>query len=94
MEEFRWYCHARRVVERTDATPVGLDVNRYAAARRAFGSRRFYEAYREWLEDGDASLHGLLSPLLREAWLRGDVRVLCEVLPHRYLDVARLAGQA
>jgi hypothetical protein len=94
VDEFRWYCHARRVVEGHDGTPVGLDVKRYAAARCAFGSRRFYAAYRDWRRDGDASLHGLLSPLLREAWQRGDVKVVCEVLPHRYLDVARLAGQA
>lgn len=57
-------------------------------------ARRFYEAYREWLRDGDPSLNGLLSPLLREAWLRGEVRVVCEVLPHRYLDLTTTIGTA
>jgi hypothetical protein len=48
----------------------------------------------EWLRDGDPSLNGLLSPLLREAWLRGEVRVVCEVLPHRYLDLTTTIGTA
>jgi hypothetical protein len=94
VEELRWYCHARRVVEREGVRPLALDEKRYAAARRAFGAQRFYEAYRDWLKDGDVSLNQLLSPLMRDAWQRGDVRVVSEVLPHRYLDIARAAGLA
>ena len=92
VDEFRWFCHARRSMEHGGIRLLGADLVRYTAARRAFGAPRFYEAYREWLEAGDASLHGLLSPLLRDAWLRGDVRVVCDVLPHRYLDLARVIG--
>jgi hypothetical protein len=35
-----------------------------------------------------------LSPLLRDAWTRGDIRLETPILPHRYLDLTRLIGTA
>jgi hypothetical protein len=61
VEEFRWYCHARRVIDTSPVAPTGLDRERYAKAKQAFGGRRFFETYRRWQKDGDASLHALLT---------------------------------
>ena len=49
----------------------------------------FSDAYDRWLKEGDAAYYDLLSPLLREAWQRGDVRIVLDVLPHSYLNHAR-----
>jgi hypothetical protein len=94
VDEFRWFCEQRRVLEQTrTALPAALQ-GRYARARRAFGEPRFSDAYHQWLEHGDASLQALLASVLWEAWQRGDVRVMTRVQPHRYLHLARSAMTA
>jgi hypothetical protein len=95
MAEFQGFCAARRANERQLGTaPAGFDAARYAAARRAFGARRFYEAYRTWLKHGDAALVELQSPHLHDAWKRGEVRVALTVVPYRYEHLAPAAAIA
>jgi hypothetical protein len=94
VDEFKWFCQARRLVEAGAVGRLGTEPERYARDRAAFGAHRFHVAYREWLKGGDVTLNSLLTPLLQEGWQRGDMRVVCEVLPHRYLDVARTAAMA
>jgi hypothetical protein len=95
MAEFQWFCAARRASEHHRGTaPGGCDAERYAAARRAFGAPRFYEAYRAWLKHGDAALVELQSPHLHDAWKRGEVRVSLNVLPYRYEHLAPAAAIA
>lgn len=59
-------------------------LSRNAAAKRAFGSPRFFEAYRDWLKRGDVAFASLRSPRLSELWRRGDWRLDILVLPHDY----------
>jgi hypothetical protein len=89
VDEFRWFCEQRRALEQTRTPLPEALQGRYARARRAFAAPRFSDAYREWVEHGEATLQALLSQLLREAWQRGDVRVVTQVQPHRYLNLAR-----
>jgi hypothetical protein len=89
VDEFRWYCEQRRLVEQA-RMPVPITIReRYARAQRAFGERRLTDTYHRWVEGGNATLNDLLSPLLREAWQRGDVRVIPQILSHGYLNLAR-----
>jgi hypothetical protein len=89
VDEFRWLCEQRRVLAQT-RTPIPAAVQeRYARAQRAFGAPRFWSAYDRWVADGEVSFHALLSPLLRDAWQRRDVRVITQMQPHSYLNLAR-----
>ena len=63
---------------------LAADRSRYAAAQRAFGSRRFFETYRDWLKRGDVAFTGLLSNRLHDLWRRGDWRLEILLLPHDY----------
>jgi hypothetical protein len=93
-DEFRWYCSQRRAIEQPNV-PFPEQVRpRYERARRAFSAPRFADAYRRWRHEGNTVDHDLLSPLLREAWQRGDVRVVLDILPHSYLNLARLVSTA
>ncbi|MEP6934171.1 MAG: hypothetical protein ABI988_09570, partial [Nitrospirota bacterium] len=85
-EEFRWYCHARRAIERTPegAVPIPIDRTRFDASRRAFDSERFFTANRDWLTRGDVALNALLSTRLYDAWRRADLRVEFQALPYEY----------
>jgi hypothetical protein len=85
LDEFRWFCQTRKTVDEAapNAHPT-IDLNRYSAARRAFGAPRFYAAYREWCQRGEPALNELLSPRLHETWTRGDGRLDIHVLPHQY----------
>jgi len=94
VEEFKWFCEARRALEQGARSPAALDQHRYARARRAFAAPRFFATYRGWLKEGGAALHELLSPLLRDKLTRGQVRIEVGVLPHRYLNVASTAMTA
>jgi hypothetical protein len=88
VDEFRWYCQQRRVLEHARVTLPAVLQARYTNALRVFGEARFGQVYREWLTDGEPALNALLSPHLREAWQRGDVRLESHVLPYRYLNLA------
>jgi hypothetical protein len=89
VDEFRWLCEQRRALAQT-RTPIPATVQaRYARAQRAFAAPRFSDAYDRWVADGEASFHILLSPLLRDASQRGDVRVITQIQPHSYLNLAR-----
>ncbi len=94
VDEFRWFCEARRGLEQTGRSSVPIDQHRYARARRAFAAPRFFAAYRAWLNEGSAAFHELLSPLLRDKLTRGQVRIETRVLPHRYLNMASTAMTA
>ncbi|MPY86719.1 MAG: hypothetical protein GEU99_02215 [Luteitalea sp.] len=95
VDEFRWYCHARRTLENeSPAVNCVPDPTRYTAARRAFGAPRFYAAYRAWRERGESALTQLLSPRLHDTWTRGDARLEIHVLPHQYHHLAPAVGTA
>lgn len=94
VEEFRWYCETRRVLEQSAPRPIPVDQHRYGRARRAFAAPRFYAVYRAWLKEGNGVFHQLLSALLRDKLQRGQVRIETGVLPHRYLNVATAAMTA
>lgn len=91
LDEFKWFCEARRAVEQHAAA---VDQLRYSRARRAFGSPRFYAAYRAWLKEGGDVFYDLISPSLRDQLQCGLVRIETHVLPHRYLNVAAAAMTA
>jgi hypothetical protein len=88
VDEFRWYCEARRALEESAPRVISVDQHRYGRARRAFAAPRFYAAYRAWLKEGGGVFHQLLSALLRDKLQRGQVRIETHILPHRYLNVA------
>lgn len=95
VDEFRWFCHARRsLADGVPAAESSFDPARYAAARRAFGAPRFYAAYRAWLDRGELALSELLSPRLHETWTRGDGRLDIHVLPHQYHHLAPAVATA
>ncbi|MBI3490399.1 MAG: hypothetical protein HY047_01155 [Acidobacteria bacterium] len=94
VEEFKWFCEARRALERSIQPAVPVDRLRYGRACRAFAAPRFYAAYRAWVKEGSAAFHDLLSPLLRDKLARGQVRIETQVLTHRYLNVATTAMTA
>jgi hypothetical protein len=91
LEEFKWFCGARRGVEQ-GAQPT--DHVRYSRARRAFGSPRFYAAYRAWRRDPSTGFFDLSSVGLRDKLQCGMVRIETHVLSHRYLSVASAAMTA
>jgi hypothetical protein len=84
LDEFRWFHQARREIEQTVPYAAGLDRARATAARRAFGSERFFAVYRDWLQRGEVALATLLSHRLHDAWYRGDLRVERCDLPYQY----------
>lgn len=86
-DEFQWFCHARRAVERPSKV-AAVDRQRYIKARRAFSSPWFYFAYRSWLRQGGSALQRLRSPSLNDAWRSGAIRLETQVLPHQYLHLA------
>ena len=95
VDEFRWFCEARRSLEEGAPTPsAAIDAQRYAAARRAFGAPRFFAVYRAWRARGEPALNELLSPRLHDAWTRGDARVDIHVLPHQYHHLAPAVATA
>jgi hypothetical protein len=95
VEDFRWFCHARRGIETGGRKPVSAaDEARYAAARRAFGAPRFYGVYRAWLREGDSVFSELLSPLLHERLQRDEIGCESYVLPHQYQHLASVVASA
>jgi hypothetical protein len=76
LDEFRWFCGVRRTLEEGVAQRVTFDAARYGRARRAFGTPRFFAAYREWLRGGDAPSGGSCRPLVRRLarWFRRSKR--------------------
>jgi hypothetical protein len=93
-EEFEWFCHARRAIEQGRRAGAAIDQVRYSRARRAFGSPRFYAAYRAWLKQGNGAFWDLMMPGLRDKLQCDLVRIETHVLPHRYLNVATAAMTA
>ena len=84
VDEFRWFCRARQLVEIQPPQSISVDHERYARARRAFGAPRFYAVYRACLRQGEAAFTELLSPRLHDAWQRGEIRFENHVLPYQY----------
>jgi hypothetical protein len=94
VEEFRWFCRARKARESGLADRDASEEVRYSTARRAFGAPRFYRAYRAWLVEGDVALSELQSPLLHDRLQRGDIRFETYVLPHQYQHLAPVVATA
>ena len=94
LDEFRWFCGVRRTLEEGVAQRVTFDAARYGRARRAFGTPRFFAAYREWLRGGDPVLGRLLSPALSDAWRAGTAALETLVLPYVYADLSPLVRTA
>lgn len=86
-EELRWYFAARR-------QPKSDVKERFDQAQRAFSAPRFGALFRAWLDRGDVVLDATVSPVLRDAIARRSGQCESHVLPHRYLDLARLVGTA
>lgn len=83
VDEFKWYCETREAVETATAAPA--DVSRYATARRAYASSRFYDAYRRWRKIHDSAVFDeLRSGRLYEAWQRRHLTWNCHVIDHEY----------
>jgi hypothetical protein len=93
LDEFRWFCAARRTLERSAQSP-GIDMVRYARARRAFGAPRFFSAYRDWLQRGEPALLRLMSPALHDARQRGMAAVETLAIPHLYGEAGALVRTA
>ena len=87
VEELRWYFATRRA-----ASANGDE--RFSQACSAFGAPRFRALYKRWLEDGDAVLDALVSPVLEDACRLGRGGLQCQVLPHPYLHLLSLVGTA
>lgn len=94
LDEFRWFCAARKARESGSTGREATEQMRYSTARRAFGAPRFYRAYRAWLTEGDAALGELQSPLFHERLQRGDIRFETYVLPHQYQHLAPVVATA
>jgi hypothetical protein len=88
LEEFRWYCRARKATEEGNPPSPTADLKRYTIARQTFGADRFFAAYRQWLQDGDQAIDHLASSRLYDAFQRGDSRLEFHVLPHNYYHLA------
>jgi hypothetical protein len=87
VDEFRWYCHTRRALDRRSGELRGGDRPRYVTACRAFGAGRLQAEYREWLKDGDRRLNEVASPLLHDALRSEDFRIEAQILSNRYLGL-------
>jgi hypothetical protein len=93
VDEFRWFCGARRAHE-AGARVGDADPARYARARQAFGAPRFYSVYRRWCREGDGVLNRLLTPAFHDAWRRGSAALEISVLPYVYGEIGPLARTA
>ncbi len=91
LEDFKWYCAVRHAAE---GGRIPTDQVRYSRARRAFGSPRFYAAYRAWRREGDGAFYDLTSIGLRDKLQCELVRIETHVLPQRYLNLATAAMTA
>jgi hypothetical protein len=89
LDEFRWYCEARRAVEQRTQPALAIDLARLRIDGQALAAPRFQSAYRNWCAQGDAALRPLTSRILTDAWQRGDVRVDTYVLKQPYLRLER-----
>lgn len=94
IDELRWFCEVRRQLEERSSANALVDEARYGRARRAFGALRFYAAYRRWKQLGEAAFNDLRSPLLHDAWQRGDARLEVHELQHQYLHLAPVVATA
>ena len=94
LDEFRWFCEARRRTETGAPACPAADQSRYQLARRAFGAPRFYAAYRRWKREGESLFNECRSPLLHDAWQRGDAHLEIHDLPHQYLHLAPVVATA
>jgi hypothetical protein len=84
IDEFRWYCEARRAAE-TEAAARSITTPRYVTARRAYGAPRFHDAYRRWCISRDNSVFDdLLTGRLFEAWQRRHVSWSSHVIDQQY----------
>ena len=86
LEELRWFFELRR-----DGKGVAHD-ERLDRASRAFAGPRFRVLYRAWVEQGDQVLDAAMSPVLATAIARHTGRFEANVLAHRYVHLAPLAG--
>ena len=84
LEEFRWYCQTRLHAERASPTMTPPDKTRFLLAKRAFGSPRFFEVYRDWVRRGDVAFARLRSPRLYDLWRRREWQIEIDVLPYEY----------
>lgn len=84
VEEFDWFCRARRGQTTDPAPSWGLDL---AKASRKFGSARFRALERVWEHDGKWALHSFQTDLLLEKFRlrRGAIRFV--LIPHQYLQL-------
>lgn len=91
VEEFDWFCRARRGQTTEPAPTWGLDL---AKARRKFDSGRYRAMERLWEQDGKWALESFQSDLLLEQFRlkRGAIRFF--LIPHQYLQLTPLIGVA
>ena len=91
VEEFDWFCRARRGQTTAPAPTWGMDL---AKARRKFDSGRFRAMERLWAQGGKFSLCSFQTDLLLEKFRlkRGAIRFV--LIPHQYLQLTPLIGVA
>ena len=89
--ELQWYFEHRGKSTREPLHPQTQGFLTVGA--KVFGTPRFTEMYRRWLEHGNAVFEGPSSPVIGEALSTGRGRVECVVLPHTYRHLSPLADQ-
>jgi hypothetical protein len=91
VEEFDWFCRARRH-QTMEPSPYGrLDL---AKASRRFGSARFRALERVWEQGGKSALWTFQSDYLLEQFRLGRGQFRFVQLPHQYLQLTPLIGVA
>jgi hypothetical protein len=91
VDEFDWFCRARRG-QTTELAPTwGMDL---AKAARKFDSARFRALERVWEHEGKWGLHSFQTDYLLEKFRlkRGALRFI--EIPHQYLQLTPLIGAA
>jgi hypothetical protein len=91
VEEFDWFCRARRGQTTEPAPTWGMDL---ATAARKFDSARFRAFERVWEHEGKWGLHSFQFDHLLEKFRlkRGSLRFV--QIPHQYLQLTPLIGAA
>jgi hypothetical protein len=88
LAEFTWFCQERKAT--TNPRERSNTDQRFARARRAFGTARYELLYRRWLADGDRVFSLVSSPVISSAIERGTGRIESQILPFSYRHLAPL----
>ncbi len=90
-EELDWYFRGRQGEVVCPSPDPDLDL-RTAALK--FSAARFEALYRMWLQRGTDALRAMQVPTLRDQLQRSWGRLEFAVLPHQYLQLTPLVGDA